>query len=109
MKTYIASVLLAGCLCSSCSDFLTMTPEHSLTMDNSVTSYSGAQNAVNGIYGVYEGCSSLGGYLYSSLHCMAGMSILQYQAFGHSFINVSMLLMQQLRVSPNWMIPNFLR
>ena len=73
MKTYIASVLLAGCLCSSCSDFLTMTPEHSLTMDNSVTSYSGAQNAVNGIYGVYEGCSSLGGYLYSSLHCMAGM------------------------------------
>ncbi len=74
MKTYIASVLLAGCLCGSCSDFLTMTPEHSLTMDNSVTSYSGAQNAVNGIYGVYENYGSyLGGYLYSYLHCMAGM------------------------------------
>lgn len=73
MKTYIASLLLAGCLCGSCSDYLTMTPEHSLTMDNSVTSYSSAQNAVNGIYGVYERSNYLGGQLYGFLHCMAGM------------------------------------
>lgn len=46
MKTYIAGLLLAGCLSTSCSDFLTLGPEHSLTMDNSVTSYSGAQNVV---------------------------------------------------------------
>lgn len=73
MKRYITGLLLAGTLCASCSDFLTQTPEHSLTMENSVTSYSGAQNIVNGIYGVYEKSSNLGGYLYGSLHCMAGL------------------------------------
>ena len=73
MKTYILGLLLAGGLCTACSDFLTEEPRHSLTMENSVTSYSGAQNIVNGIYGVYETCSSLGGYLYGSLHSMAGL------------------------------------
>lgn len=73
MKTYIVGLLLAGGLCTACSDFLTEEPEHSLTMENSVTSYSGAQNTVNGIYGVYETCSNLGGYLYGSLHSMAGL------------------------------------
>ena len=73
MKTYIMGLLLAGGLCTACSDFLTEEPRHSLTMENSVTSYSGAQNIVNGIYGVYETCSSLGGYLYGSLHSMAGL------------------------------------
>ena len=73
MKRYIASLLLAGALCTSCSDFLTQNPEHSLTMENSVTNYSGAKNIVNGIYGVYEKSSNLGGYLYGSLHCMAGL------------------------------------
>jgi len=72
MKTYIVGLLLAGGLCTACSDFLTEEPKHSLTMENSVTSYSGAQNIVNGIYGVYETCSNLGGYLYGSLHGMAG-------------------------------------
>ena len=53
--------ILAGCLCASCSDFLTENPEHSLTMENSVTNYSGAKNIVNGIYGVYENsCDYLG-------------------------------------------------
>ena len=73
MKTYIMGLLLAGGLCTACSDFLTEEPRHSLTMENSVTSYSGAQNIVNGIYGEYETCSSLGGYLYGSLHSMAGL------------------------------------
>ena len=73
MKTYIMGLLLAGGLCTACSDFLTEEPRHSLTMKNSVTSYSGAQNIVNGIYGEYETCSSLGGYLYGSLHSMAGL------------------------------------
>ena len=73
MKTYIMGLLRAGGLCTACSDFLTEEPRHSLTMENSVTSYSGAQNIVNGIYGVYETCSSLGGYLYGSLHSMAGL------------------------------------
>ncbi len=73
MKTYILGLLLAGGLCTACSDFLTEEPRHSLTMENSVTSYSGAQNIVNGIYGEYETCSSLGGYLYGSLHSMAGL------------------------------------
>lgn len=73
-KAYIIGLLLAGGLCTACSDFLTEEPRHSLTMDNSVTDYSGAQNIVNGIYGVYERQSStLGGYLYGSLHCMAGL------------------------------------
>ena len=66
--------ILAGCLCASCSDFLTENPEHSLTMETSVTNYSGAKNIVNGIYGVYENsCDYLGGYLQSSCHCMAGL------------------------------------
>lgn len=72
MKTYIVGLLLVGGLCTACSDFLTEEPKHSLTMENSVTSYSGAQNIVNGIYGVHETCSNLGGYLYGSLHGMAG-------------------------------------
>lgn len=75
MKTKIFGLLLlAGGLClTACDDFLTETPKHSLTTDNSVLNYSGAKNAVNGIYGVYETYgSNLGGSLYSNLHCMAG-------------------------------------
>lgn len=73
MKRYIMNLLIAVLLCASCSDFLTENPEHSLTMENAVTDYSGAKNVVNGIYGVYEGSAYLGGHLYGSLHCMAGL------------------------------------
>lgn len=73
MKKKITTFILAGCLFASCSDFLTENPEHSLTIENTVTNYSGAKNVVNGIYGVYENGSYLGGYMYSSLHCMAGL------------------------------------
>lgn len=75
MKTKIfGMLLLAGALSlTACDEFLTETPKHSLTTDNSVLNYSGAKNAVNGIYGVYEKYgSNLGGSLYSNLHCMAG-------------------------------------
>ena len=74
MKRKIITFILAGCLFASCSDFLTEEPEHSLTIENSVTDYSGAKNIVNGIYGVYENsCNYLGGRLYGSWHCMAGL------------------------------------
>lgn len=74
MKIKIFGLLLAGSLCfTACDDYLTETPKHSLTTDNAVLDYSGAKNAVNGIYGIYEKSSSqLGGNLYTNLHCMAG-------------------------------------
>lgn len=73
MKLHIASLLLAGMLVStSCNDFLDQSPKHSLTKENAVRDYSGAQNIVNGIYGVFSSSSYLGGYIYGSLHCMAG-------------------------------------
>lgn len=84
MKTYIASLLLASGISVSCSDFLTMGPEHSLTMDNSVTSYAEAQNVVNGIYGVYKYCNNLGGSMYGGLHTMAGL-----WDYGEEFYNMS--------------------
>lgn len=58
---------------SACDDFLTEMPENAYTLENSVTDYSTAKNAVNGIYGRYAVNSNLGGSLYTTLHCMAGM------------------------------------
>lgn len=73
-KIKIFGLLLAGGLClTACNDYLTETPKYSLTTDNAVLDYSGAKNAVNGIYGMYETKgSNLGGYMYTYLHCMAG-------------------------------------
>lgn len=73
-KSYILT-LLAGLMLTttSCDDFLTELPENAYTLDNSVTDYKSAQNSVNGIYGVYTKASYLGGYLYGSVHCMAGI------------------------------------
>lgn len=73
MKKYILLTLLAIVTLTSCEDYLNQNPTYSLTIDNSVTSYSSAKNIVNGIYGRYAKCNDLGGQLYSSLHCMAGM------------------------------------
>lgn len=73
-KIYIASLLAGLALAStSCDDFLTEMPENSYTLENSVTDYSTAKNAVNGIYGVYVSSTNLGGYLFSNVHCMAGI------------------------------------
>ena len=58
---------------SSCDDFLTELPENAYTIENSVTDYKSAVNSVNGIYGVYTKSTNLGGQLYASLHCMAGL------------------------------------
>lgn len=74
MKKSIIKLLLVSCFCTSCSDFLTENPRHSMTAENAVTSYSGAVNIVNGIYGVYQTRGSyLGGQLYGALYCMAGL------------------------------------
>lgn len=86
-KIKIFSLLLAGSLCfTACDDYLTETPKHSLTTDNAVLDYSGAKNAVNGIYGVYEtGGSNLGGYLYSYLQCMAGFWTYSNEMYSMSY------------------------
>lgn len=73
MKRYLLNILLVGTFCSSCSDFLTENPEHALTDINSVTDYSSAKNAVNGIYYNYESCEHLGGSLCATAYCMAGL------------------------------------
>lgn len=73
MKKGIFYVALTCFICSACDDFLTLYPEHSLTMDNSVKTATDVKNAVNGIYGEFEGSTYLGGQIYSNLHCMAGL------------------------------------
>lgn len=86
-KIKIFSLLLAVSLCfTACDDYLTETPKHSLTTDNAVLDYSGAKNAVNGIYGVYEtGGSNLGGFLYSYLQCMAGFWTYSNEMYSMSY------------------------
>ena len=68
--TICAGMMLAA---ASCDDFLTEMPVNEYTLENSVTDYKTAQNAVNGIYGEYVSSSNLGGYMYGALHCMAGI------------------------------------
>lgn len=88
MKKYIV-ICLASLALSSCSDFLTQLPEHSLVQENAVRNYSDAQHIVNGIYGVYEGCSNLGGYLYTDLHCMAGFYTYQSTFYNMGYTQTS--------------------
>ena len=83
MKNIIIGLCLAGTTLTSCSDFLTQNPEHSLVQENAVKNYSDAKNIVNGIYGVYENSSYLGGYLYGYLHCMAG-----YWDYANDMVNM---------------------
>lgn len=73
MKKFFLIILAIGLVTlSSCDDYLTETPKYSYTTDYAITNEPTAKNAVNGIYGEYEECTSLGGYIYGSLHCMAG-------------------------------------
>lgn len=87
MKIKIFGLLLAGSLCfTACDDYLTETPKYSLTTDNAVLDYSGAKNAVNGIYGIYETRSSnLGGNLYANLHCMTGFWTYSNEMYNMSY------------------------
>ena len=75
MKKIYLLTALAGLMvsASSCDDFLRELPENAYTIENSVTDYKSAVNSVNGIYGVYTKSTNLGGQLYASLHCMAGL------------------------------------
>lgn len=59
---------------SSCSKFLDKQPPHNLTLENAVTSYSGAQNALNGMYSTVRN-STLGGYIMVPLSSMAGFYV----------------------------------
>lgn len=72
MKKVILHILLAGLLTTtSCTKFLDRQPPHNLTLENAVTTYSGAQNALNGIYATIQN-NTLGGYLMDPLSSMSG-------------------------------------
>ncbi|MGN0282361.1 MAG: RagB/SusD family nutrient uptake outer membrane protein [Prevotella sp.] len=73
MKNRILVTAIIGILMvSSCDDYLTESPKHSYITDNAIVDSKSATNAINGMYGKYEECTTLGGYIYGSLHCMAG-------------------------------------
>lgn len=66
-KIYIISALALSSTLFSCDGFLTELPKHQLIIENVVTSYSAAQNLVNGMYSKYANNKYLGGYLYGYL------------------------------------------
>jgi hypothetical protein len=72
MKNIKLYTLLAGmAVLSSCAKFLDKQPPHNLTLENAVTTYAGAQNALNGMYsGMQNG--NLGGALMAPLSSMSG-------------------------------------
>lgn len=49
-KYYIIITIIFSLLLSSCEDFLNNTPKHDWAIENAMTSYEKAQQAVNGIY-----------------------------------------------------------
>lgn len=69
VKLYICLICLV--VLGACSKFLDKKPPHNLTLENAVTTYSGAQNALNGIYSTIQN-STLGGYLMVPLSSMSG-------------------------------------
>lgn len=70
-RIYYIGFLMFSLLVSSCNDFLTEEPKHQFTTDNAITSYSNAQNAVNGMYSIIE-YYKFGGEIHGSLACQAG-------------------------------------
>ena len=72
MKKVTLYILLAGLLtATSCTKFLDRQPPHNLTLENAVTTYAGAQNALNGIYATIQN-NALGGNIMVPLGSMAG-------------------------------------
>ncbi len=72
MKKVTLYIFIAGIvLATSCTKFLDRQPPHNLTLENAVTTYSGAQNALNGIYSTIQN-STMGGYLMEPLSSMSG-------------------------------------
>ncbi len=73
MKKINLYILSMGMLAvSSCESFLDRQPPHNLTLENSVNSYTGAENAINGMYSTGQN-SKIGGDLMLPLAAMSGV------------------------------------
>lgn len=78
MKKVKLYTLLAGlALFASCEKFLEKQPPHNLTLENAVTTYAGAENALNGMYATVQN-GNLGGALMMPLSAMAGFYVGDY-------------------------------
>ncbi len=73
MKKIFIIITFIALFCSSCDDFLTERPEHQWELENALSTYDNAQQAVNGIYGRIVTTEGLNQWLFTTLTTKAGI------------------------------------